>query len=236
MALVRALDLGLKIPTTIDSNKSLRSLVTQKLVRGSKGNIDGVQVLSNVNFELNNGDRVALYGGNGCGKTTLLRLIAGIYVPTAGKIQVDGKVHSLISLGTGLHPDLTGEENIRRMCLFTRPDQKIDDDYLNYIAEFSELGEFLKMPVRTYSAGMRLRLISGSIFRNDIDVFAVDEFFGVGDESFSNKVQKSMQSMISDAKIFVLASHSKELIRKHCNRLFFFDNGKVEEKDINHLS
>lgn len=230
MTQIIARNLSLTIPTFSDVNKSLRRHITATVAKGSVASVGGVEVLKNVNFQINEGDRVGLFGVNGSGKTSLLRLISRIYEPTRGQLEISGKVHSLISLGTGLHPDLSGYENIIRLCLLTQPEKEFDQSYVDEVAEFSELGDFLKMPIRTYSAGMQLRLISGTIFREDFDIFAVDEFFGVGDENFSNKVQHRLSSMVSGSKIFLLASHSKELIEKHCNRLFLIENGNIIEK------
>ena len=232
MAKITANNMGLTIPTFGDGNKNIRANLLQKMNVGSHIDSNGVMIFQNVNFQINEGDRVAIFGSNGSGKTSLLRLISKIYTPTSGCLEVKGNVRSLISLGAGIDPNLTGYENIKILCLMTLNGGAVNDDLFEKVAEFSELGDYLNMPVRTYSSGMMLRLISGTIFTYDAEVFVVDEYFAVGDQSFANKVKKHMSSMVEKSKIFVLATHSRELIRDYCNRIFVVDEGNIDEKDI----
>lgn len=229
MARVTAENVGLFIPTFGECNKSIRASLVNKMRSKSKIEMNGVRVFENLNFQLNDGDRVGLFGVNGSGKTSLLRLIAGIYPPSSGCLEVSGTVKSLISLSSGLDPNLSGHENIKRLCLMNSTRNIVDKKMFDSVADFSELGDFLHMPVRTYSAGMQLRLLSGAIFTDSADIFLVDEYFGVGDRDFSDKVRKRMETLVSETNIFVLATHSKELIQKYCNRVFMVNNLGIVE-------
>ena len=231
MAEIVANKVGLSIPLFSDGSKSLRAAIAKSVGFRSKIQPGGVTVFDNIDFKIVDGDRVGLVGPNGAGKTTLLRMLAKIYWPTAGKINVSGSVKTLISLGSGLDPELTGRENIKRLCLLQTSLTDDIDFLVAEVAEFSGLKEYLEMPVRTYSDGMRLRLVSGTVFDTKTEIFLVDEFFGVGDAEFSSKVKKRMEQQVSDSNIFVLATHSRELVSEYCNRIFLVDNCNVVEVD-----
>lgn len=229
MASIKATNLQLHIPTFGVGGKSLRASLATSIGLVSRIKSDGVRIFDDVNFEISNGDRVALMGPNGAGKTSLLRLMGRIIWPTRGNLEVVGNVKTLISLGSGLDPNLSGIENIKRLCLLSMP--KIDclEQIVNEVAQFSGLNDYLEMPVRTYSEGMRLRLISGTVFTSESEIFLVDEFFGTGDEEFTRKVRVKMEEQVSNSHIFVLATHSKELAKDYCNRAFHVEGGALTE-------
>ncbi|MDF0377973.1 ABC transporter ATP-binding protein [Methylophilus sp. YYY-1] len=195
----------------------------------TKKNLVSVSALENVNFALNDGDSVGLIGHNGAGKTTLLRTMAGIYTPTKGNIIREGKVSTIIELGAGLDSELTGYENIYRLGLLLGMSLKEINEILPSIESFTDLGDFLSAPVRTYSSGMLMRLMFAVTTSNQPEILLVDEMFGTGDKSFQIKARERMESIVSSAKIFVFASHSESLISQFCNRVFELSHGQLKE-------
>jgi ABC-2 type transport system ATP-binding protein/lipopolysaccharide transport system ATP-binding protein len=182
------------------------------------GAIFTVHALSNLDLELADGDRVCLIGHNGSGKTTLLRLIAGIYPTTEGQMEVDGKVLALLGNSLAENPDATGYENISLIAnLLDWPKAKLPD-YIREIEEFTELGEYLSLPTRIYSAGMLARLAFAMVTVQSPDVLLMDEGIGVGDAQFQAKAQVRARHFVNRAKIMVLASHSVELCKAYCNK------------------
>ena len=180
-----------------------------------------------MSLNIEHGERVGLIGRNGAGKTTLLRVMAGIYEPPAGTVEVEGRVAPLFDIGMGMDPESSGYENIllRGLYLGLRKAEiraKVDE-----IAEFTELGEFLEMPLRTYSAGMFARLAFAISTSIDPEILLLDEGIGAGDEAFLEKAKQRLDAMINRARIMVLASHSDELVRKLCNRAILMQNGEI---------
>ncbi|MEL7032712.1 MAG: ABC transporter ATP-binding protein [Pseudomonadota bacterium] len=196
--------------------------------------IDGSQrtksivALDRINLKLQDGDRLGLIGRNGSGKSTLLRVIAGIYEPQSGSIHVSGSVAGLFSAGLGVHPETTGYRNIilsGLMAGYSRSDAK---DLLPSIAEFSELGEYLHMPVRTYSNGMAMRLTFACATAFDADIILMDEWLGAGDPSFQAKAQERLRKMVDKAGILILASHNHNVIKQSCNKVAWLDKGRLK--------
>lgn len=188
-----------------------------------------IKALNNVSFHLKDGDSVGLVGHNGAGKTTLLRAMAGIYYPSAGNITRKGNISTIIELGAGLDYELSGYENITRLGMLLGLSYAEVSERIPEIEEFTELGDFLSAPVRTYSSGMLMRLMFAVATSNKPEILLVDEMFGTGDNSFREKAKRRMEDVISSAKIFVFASHSEELIDKFCNRKFMITHGNLEE-------
>jgi len=188
-----------------------------------------VTALRDVTISIENGDRVGLIGHNGAGKSTLLRTLAGIYVPTKGTIERRGRISTIFEVGAGLDPELSGYENIRRMGLLMGLSLAQMDAALPEIEELTELGNFLALPVRTYSAGMTTRLMFAVATAVPPEILLVDEILGAGDSSFQKRAQARIDRMISSASIFVFASHSNELLRRHCNRFFELHHGVITE-------
>lgn len=191
--------------------------------------IVNITALDDVSFELKKGDAIGLVGHNGAGKTTLLRTIAGIYAPVSGSIRRQGRVSTIIELGAGMDHELSGYENIYRMGMLLGGTRKEIDSKIDDIADFAELGDFLAVPVRTYSSGMLMRLMFAVGTSIEPEILLIDEMFSTGDASFQAKAQQRMENLISSAEIFVFASHSPELIQRHCNRVFKLEHGKILE-------
>ncbi|AJX15833.1 ABC transporter ATP-binding protein [Burkholderia ubonensis] len=211
-----------------------RSLKKQVLSMGRRNRIaegnDGVIVvraLDEVSFRFERGDRVGLIGHNGAGKSTLLRAMAGIYPPSAGRLLREGKVVPLLDIGLGMDENSTGMQNIRlRGLLLGMSDAEIRSKQRE-IAEFCELGDYLDLPIRTYSSGMKVRLAFAVSTAVDAEILLLDEVMGVGDASFMHKAEARLADLHSRAEIVVLAMHSNSEIRKVCNKVLWMERGRV---------
>jgi ABC-type polysaccharide/polyol phosphate transport system ATPase subunit len=186
-----------------------------------------VRALEDISFVLNDGDRVGLVGHNGAGKSTLLRVLADIYLPTAGKIAIEGRVSSLFNSSPGLDMDDTGYENIMTCGMFLGMTAAEIKRKTPEIAEFSELGEYLKLPVRTYSTGMVTRLGFAIATSVDPGVLLLDEGLATGDARFAARAEARFAQLIGRSSILVLASHSDAMIRAMCNRAILLERGKM---------
>jgi ABC-2 type transport system ATP-binding protein/lipopolysaccharide transport system ATP-binding protein len=204
---------------------ALRSLASAGTIMTNEGGIPYVRSLENINLSLQPGDRLALIGGNGAGKTTLLKVIAGIYEPTTGSCEVKGKMTTLLGTGFGLDEEATGYQNIILGGIALGYRLKEMKAAIEGIAEFSELGNFLEMPLRTYSAGMKARLAFAIATCNKPDIVLLDEGIGAGDASFYEKANERLKGFLSDASIMILASHSNALLRNFCNKCLILENG-----------
>ena len=183
--------------------------------------------LKNPSMDVKEGDRVCLIGHNGAGKTTLLRLVAGIYPPTAGSVDVKGSTFALLGGSLALNSDATGYENIKLMAnLYNWPRDKYQD-LVREIEEFTELGVYLSLPTRVYSAGMQARLSFALATAQIPDILLVDEGIGAGDAQFQKKARDRVQQFVGRAKILLLASHSVDLCRSMCNRALVLSKGEA---------
>ena len=230
MAAIRLRDVHVEIPIYNTSGRSLK----KQLVRATTGGriqidhgITVVRALNGVTLDLKDGDRLGLVGHNGAGKTTLLRVLAGVYEPTRGSISVDGSVTPLLDVGMGIDVEATGEENIILRGTLLGIGRRQLAAVTSEIAEFTELGDYLKVPVRTYSSGMVLRLAFGISTSVQPEILLMDEYFAVGDASFVHKAERRLNQLVSQAGIMVLASHSAELIRRLCNKVIWLEAGEV---------
>ena len=186
-----------------------------------------VRALEGLSFALKDGDRVGLLGHNGAGKSTLLRLLSGVYEPSSGAARINGEIGSLIDIYLGIDPEATGRENIYLrggLLGMTRSEitAQIDD-----IIEFSELGDFVDMPLRTYSTGMHLRLAFAVSTIVRPEILLMDEWLSVGDEGFKHKAEVRMTELVQSTNILVIASHSRDLILHTCNRAIWLEHGKI---------
>ena len=172
-------------------------------------------------------EKVAFVGPSGAGKSTLLKVLAGIYQPTGGVLSTTGRVVSTLNLSLGMEPEATGLENIITRGLLLGMKKKDVEQKLNDIAEFTELGEYLDMPVRIYSSGMTTRLAFATVTAMNADILLMDEVIGTGDAAFMDKAEKRLKDFMSRSKILVLASHSEAMIRKFCNKALLLEHGKM---------
>ena len=187
-----------------------------------------VRALHNISIEVDNGERIGLIGANGAGKTTLLKVLAGIYKPAHGHVRISGHATALINSSVGLNQDATGRENIILRGLYMDIHPRDMRYRIDQVAEFTELGSYLDMPVRTYSSGMMVRLAFAVSTCIRPDILILDEWLSAGDAHFLAKAQRRMEDFVSQSSILVLASHSFELIEEWCRRAVYLKGGLVE--------
>lgn len=228
---VKAVDLGVQFPIYNAPTRSLKKTILRTATGGriaaDQGGHVCVRALDHISFDVAEGDRVGLVGSNGSGKTTLLRVIAGVYEPTEGRIAVNGRIASLLDISMGLEPEASGYENIvlRGLMMGIKPKEirkRVAD-----IAEFSELGDYLAMPLRTYSSGMVMRLAFSVSTNIDPEVLIMDEWLSVGDANFVDKAEKRLHELLKRTPILIIASHSPELVAKLCNKVMKLANGRL---------
>ncbi|MBB3315481.1 lipopolysaccharide transport system ATP-binding protein [Rhizobium sp. BK181] len=224
-------DVTVDFPIYNAKSRSLKNQVFSFATGGTIGsNSEGhiiIRGLENVNLSLNEGERLGLVGHNGSGKTTLLRVMSGVYHPSGGRILINGKCTSLINISLGIDPEATGRENIAirgALLGFKKRDLAV---HQKDIEDFSELGNFLDMPVRTYSTGMQLRLAFAISTVIQPEILIMDEWLATGDQSFQEKANERLHDLVNKTKILIVASHSKDLLVKNCTRIVWLEHGRV---------
>jgi ABC-type polysaccharide/polyol phosphate transport system ATPase subunit len=211
-----------------DRSRDLKETAINWL-RGKKRSFRDLWALREINLKIKEGETVAFIGENGSGKSTLLKLLGGIYMPDGGKIATQGKISSLLELGVGFHPDLTGEENVYlngAMLGFDRNEMRRRFDE---VVSFSEIGDFIYSPIRTYSSGMVMRLGFSVAMCVDPDILLIDEVLAVGDEAFQKKCFNRLEGFKASRKTLVLVTHSLEMVKKFCSRAILLYQGRLVE-------
>lgn len=230
MAQVKLRNVTVDFPIYSAAGRSLKKLLLGRHRVGRFSEDRGhmtVLAIDNVQLELARGDRLALIGRNGAGKTTLLRVLAGVYEPTRGTVETSGRVTPLFDIGLGIDPEATGVENIFLRGALLGMNKADLARVVPAIAEFTELEEYMQMPVRTYSSGMTMRLAFAISTAVSPDILLMDEFFAVGDETFMRKAEARMMAMVERAAIIVLASHSRAVLERICNKGLWLETGAV---------
>ncbi|MEN5042337.1 lipopolysaccharide transport system ATP-binding protein [Pseudomonas sp. LAMO17WK12:I6] len=225
-------NVSVDFPVYNANGRSLKKRLIQVATGGQLGSDSQgrvvVRALDGLNFSISHGDRVGLLGHNGAGKSTLLRMLSSVYVPSVGTADIQGDIGSLIDISLGVDPEATGRENIYiRGALLGLSKSEISDQ-IEEIIEFSELGDFIEMPMRTYSSGMHLRLAFAVSTIVRPQILLMDEWLSVGDESFKHKAEVRMAQLVESTHILVIASHSQELIRNTCNRAIWLEHGRIK--------
>jgi lipopolysaccharide transport system ATP-binding protein len=232
MSLIEFKNVCVDFPIYNANGRSLKKRLMQVATGGQLGaDQQGrviVRALEDLTFTLRDGDRVGLLGHNGAGKSTLLRLLSSVYEPSAGTAVIKGEIGSLIDISLGTDPEATGRENIfLRGGILGMTKAQIAEK-LDEIIEFSELGDFVDMPIRTYSSGMHLRLAFAVSTTIKPEILLMDEWLSVGDEGFKHKAEIRMNELVKSTNILVIASHSRELVMHTCNRVLWLEHGKIK--------
>jgi len=224
-------DCSLDLPIYGTINRSLKGAVMASATGGriasASRNVTVVQALKGISLDIKAGDRVGLMGHNGAGKTSLLRMLAGIYEPSTGQIQVRGKISSFINLGLGLDHEATGAENILLCGLMFGLGIDEIKRLTPSIGEFSGLGDFLDMPVRTYSSGMLMRLVFSIVTSVHAEILLMDEWLSVGDADFVVHAEARLRKLVDEASILVLATHDEEIVKGLCNVIVRLEHGEI---------
>lgn len=233
MASIYLKDVTVDIPIFNSQTRSLKKTVMGIATGGRIGLSEKgrtiVRSLDGISLSINEKERVGLLGHNGAGKSTLLRVLGKVYQPTKGIAEINGKIGSLIGISLGIDGEASGLENIYlRAGLLGIPKRELEKD-LDKLIEFSELGDFINLPVRTYSTGMHMRLAFAVSTMINPDILLMDEWLSVGDKSFQEKAERRLNNLIERSNILVIASHSRRLIEKCCTRAIWLEHGKIIE-------
>jgi ABC-type polysaccharide/polyol phosphate transport system ATPase subunit len=229
MAQIKLTDVGVEFPIHNANSRSLQLQVFSGLGGKLERHSDAVFVraLNGVNLSFEEGDRIGIVGHNGAGKTTLLRVVAGVYEPTQGMLSIDGRLSSFTDITLGMDQEATGLDNIIFRCVFMGLSFAEARRLSPSIEEFSELGEFLRLPVRTYSTGMFLRLAFAISTSIEPEIIIMDEMIGAGDARFITKAKARLADLLTRVKILVLATHDTSIMRSLCNKIVWLDHGEV---------
>lgn len=209
-------------------NVKARSLKNFLVNIKSVSNIIHVKALDNVSLKINHGDKVALLGCNGAGKSTLLKVLSNIYEPSTGSVQTNGYISSLTDITMGMDGEISGYENIIMRCAFMGMSIKEARKKSREIIDFSELSDYINLPVRTYSTGMYLRLAFTIATSLTPDILVMDEMISVGDKIFVEKAKKRLLELVKNSRIMVISSHDLSIVQDVCNRGIWIDKGKIQ--------
>ena len=210
-----------------NKNLSLRKNMVSGIF-GSNVKNDYIEALKEINLEFDNGV-YGLSGANGSGKTSLLKLVAGIYQPSSGNIEVSGSISSMIDINFGFNQELTGIDNIEFRLIVEGIKKNQRENMINKIKDMTELGEYLYLPIKTYSTGMRFRLAFFTSLYIESDILLLDEWIGVADQKLREKVDKLILERIAKSKVTLIASHNLERMQKICNKIIFFEKGEISK-------
>jgi len=228
MCVIDISGLGLKFHVS-QSNGSVQQLLARVLpgLDAGAGQSDTYWALRDVSLQVEEGETVGLVGANGAGKTTLLRTIAGVFSPDEGDVIADGDVSPLMSLGVGFDPSLSGRHNIYLNAAYLGLSKAETERLVPEIVEFAELAEFIDRPVRTYSAGMKVRLGFAIATSIEPDILLLDEVLSVGDADFQEKSQRRMDELLDQSRVIVIATHNTQFVEDECDRAVYLDDGQV---------
>ena len=208
------------------------SQLKEKLLFRSRSRYENRLVLDDISFEVKRGEAIGLIGHNGCGKSTTLKLLTKIIYPDSGTIEMRGRVSSLIELGAGFHPDMSGRENIYTNAAIFGLTRKEINERVDDIIAFSELGEYIDNPVRTYSSGMYMRLAFSVAINVDADILLIDEILAVGDAGFQAKCFEKLKEIKKNGTTIIIVSHALDSIEQMCETSYWIENGKIREKGV----
>ncbi len=224
--MIKVEHVSMKFRMANDKVMSLKEFLVAVLKR--RLTYEEFQVLDDISFEVKKGEVVGIIGKNGAGKSTLLKIIAGVMKPTSGKVTANGNIVPMLELGSGFDPELNGRENIFLNGAILGYSQEFLQEKYDEILEFSELGQFIDMPIRNYSSGMMMRLAFSIATVVQPEILIVDEILAVGDEGFQNKSKARMMELMSGGTTVLFVSHSLKQIEEMCDRVIWLDNHKIK--------
>jgi len=227
MSLIELEDIGLTFNVRRHGRISLKEYLLRGMFRNVADHNFEVRALDGINLRIERGQRLGIIGHNGAGKSTLLRLMAGIYPPTSGTRTVRGRISSLFDIALGFEHDASGWENILYRGYLQGETPKTIREKMQPIADFSELGQFLDMPVRYYSAGMMVRLAFSIATAIEPEILLIDEVFAAGDLAFQTKARQRMRDLISSAQAVLMVSHDLDSLALICNQVIWLDHGRI---------
>jgi len=234
MASIILKNVSLKYPIYNDVSRSLKQSILKPIIGGKIMDKQGsyyVNALENINLKIKHGDRLGISGPNGSGKTSLLRILSNVLNPSEGSVKKEGDLISFIDLHYGLNFEASGIENIKIRCVLLGLNFLEIDEIVKKVIEFSELGKYIYLPVKTYSSGMLMRLSFSILSFIKADIIIMDEWLSVGDANFFEKANNKLKEIIDDASILVIASHSPEFIDNLCNKKITLNEGRIDEKN-----
>jgi lipopolysaccharide transport system ATP-binding protein len=208
---------------------TLVSAATGGVLTAQKGGHLSIEALKNIDLQIVAGDRIGIVGHNGSGKSTLLRLLSGVYEPSSGKITRSGSVSSLVDISLGINGENTGRENIYLRGKLMGLTKKEIEEKIDEIIEFSELGDYINLPVRIYSSGMLLRLAFSVSTSITADILIMDEWLSVGDGAFAERSSQRLRNLVDESEILVIASHTRELLEETCNKIVWLEHGLIRK-------
>jgi len=223
---VRVENVSVTYRTTFERTPTFKTAIT-RLGRGERA-VREVEAVKNVSFEVFDGTALGIVGSNGAGKSTLVRTLGGILPPTSGRIEVHGKISALLALGVGFNAQLSGSENVMLGGLAAGLSRQQIKERAQEIEDFAELGDFMEMPIRTYSSGMRSRLAFAVSVHMDPDILMIDEALSAGDAKFKKKAAAKMHELMGSARAMFIVSHSMPSIKEMCNRAIWLHKGELK--------
>jgi len=223
---VRAQNVSVTYRTTFERTPTFKSAIT-RFGRGERA-VREIQALKNISFEVADGTALGIVGTNGAGKSTLVRTLGGILPPTSGRIEVHGKISALLALGVGFNPNLSGTENVMLGGLAAGLSRRQIRERSQEIQDFAELGDFMELPIRTYSSGMRSRLAFAVSVHMDPDILMIDEALSAGDAKFKKKAAAKMHELMGSARAMFIVSHAMPSIQEMCNRAIWLHKGELK--------
>lgn len=234
MAHIIAKDLVVEFPIYQGAQRSMRKTFLKAATGGKLGGSDSritVRAVDGATFSINDGERVGLLGHNGSGKTTLLRALSGVYEPASGSLEIAGSVTSLLDIAQGFDFDSSGLENITLRGITMGISPRRIKPHIDEICDFSGLGDYLKLPVRTYSSGMMMRLAFAISTSVGSDILLMDEWLSVGDDEFRARAAERLNHLFNRAAIVVIASHDTALLARTCTRILHVEHGKIVREE-----
>lgn len=229
-------NLSLTYPVAGLASHSLQRKIYQQLKKivggtlSTHSSIAHVDALKNINLKIKVGERLGIYGHNGAGKTSLLRVLAGVYAPTSGTIHISGKISSLTDFTLGMEQDVSGIQNIIFRLVFMGYTFKQAKQAIDEIVEFSELGDFIHLPIRTYSTGMFMRLAFAISTHFMPDILILDEVIDTGDENFRVKCRKRIHNLLDQSRIVILSTHDLHSLVEYCDSVIVMENGSIAKR------